>query len=101
MSATDTIHIFAIGEVLKVSLIDGGDTLAVQLRDTAGDEVAILVSVALAHGLSAQVQAKLRDAGDRSHRPRTTAHSPAVGHLACARIDDAPMPYLPSDLVGA
>ncbi len=101
MSASETIHIFAIDEVLKVSLIDGGDTLAVQLRDTAGDEVAILLSVAVADGLNAQVQANLRETAHRPNRTRPKADLPAGGHRSCARIDDAPITHLPLNLVGA
>ena len=101
MSVEDTIHIFAIDEILKVGLIDGGDTLAVQLRDTAGDEVAFLIAVSLAGDMSERVQAALRDAAARPRWHWADAGTEVAGPRPCTTLVDSRAAGFLPDLAGA
>ncbi|WP_232628670.1 hypothetical protein [Methylobacterium sp. Leaf118] len=91
MSTTDNVYVFAISEVLKISLIDGGDTLAVQLRDTGGEEIAFLASWNVARVLSADIQATMSGADHGGPAPRFEEHSRRRRQVRCSTIGDAPV----------
>lgn len=91
MPATDIVHVFAINEVLKTSLIDGGDTLAIQLRDTGGDEIAILASMKVAHALYAGVEATLSETKQYTQARRLKGRYRSRRQSRCSVISDAPV----------
>lgn len=95
MSATDPIHIFAICEILKISLIDGGDTLAIQLRDTAGDEVAILAAVGIAGALNEAMRTTLAPAQARPPRLSFPARFEESGPAPRSTAGGSPAPCAP------
>ncbi len=95
MSATDPIHIFAICEILKISLIDGGDTLAIQLRDTAGDEVAILAAVGIAGDLNEAMRTMLAPVQPRPPRQLFAARFEESGPASGSMAGGSPAPCAP------
>lgn len=88
MSASDIVHVLAIDEILKISLIDGGDTLALQLRDTSGDEIAILASTKIAVALEESIRSILSMAYQRPG-PLQRGGNDNCRQARCSVIGDA------------